>query len=1046
LRTVRSAALAAAFFVLASPAFSRPLDISQVRRSASSVRARLGMLRVSPQDCANPPRWSSPHAIPSVDKILQEPVDASAVLSSWTVRALNAPSPSAAFSLGQQLLGGTVPPPQSSLSPGNLSVLPEDLKPSVERILRAIAEAQSGLDRARAGLSVREQSEVLRYHEFPFLPAEPSTETVHSPHFKKLVFRSLDRYDQAAMMGAAGRLLRTIDGEMPRIQRWAAKGPSETLRIETPLGAVWIGSPGDDHYDAAELSSGPVLLIEPGGRNRYGSGVAAAGPGQVRIVVDFGETVAIDAADGAPSAGSGAFGIGLLYLQNPGGWKEIRTGSFSQGSAICGVGGLFLNGPGRFEAQNNAQGMGFFGVGMLINRGASGSEYRANRYAQGIGFTRGVGIFRHEGSSSSFWAGMTDPDPREPLGRVSLCQGVGYGPRAYASGGVGLCVLRGNGLRLESSYFAQGAGYWHAAGGFLLEGSSCTVKARRYDQGSGIHAAAGGFFVSGDGNHIINWGAGPACAWDQSVAWTCIFGRANKVQSEWGAGMASLNGSRSFFAVDGTDSRLDLPGLGTAQMSRDIPDYAVALIQGSGHRLKRASFKSDREARGAALTTPWGAAVLDGVVLSSSVGLFPQDWTPLPQEKNRGPEAGEGAEELEKSQTLPLDARTGKLLEIASAFTTDRETPRKALAGLVFSEEALPLLVSRVDPADFDGFIQLRVVLGLFGPAVSGPVSDSIRSERDPERKAWLLSLLGFSTAERAAPVLLEALDDPDWRVQVSAGRVLAALFDRDRSANPGRLSLFEQAESWLTSPSAENEEEFVRRLCAVSYAESAAVLSSLKFSGTEGRLRLLEAAPADINGNFESEQARKLLPILSSDRNAVLEKVRVELASSRGVSEEFGKRMAKVLAEKKSARREVLHAALLGLGKVGRTEDAGRISDYLDHSSALVREEASAALGRLGRGALSQIRSKAASPSEPLRLQALLSACKTTDADPLEILEAALKSPSILEAQTAWAVLEQLQSQVSAPQKKMRDANLGEIRSPRLRGLELQKAWLYGD
>jgi HEAT repeat protein len=481
-------------------------------------------------------------------------------------------------------------------------------------------------------------------------------------------------------------------------------------------------------------------------------------------------------------------------------------------------------------------------------------------------------------------------------------------------------------------------------------------------------------------------------------------------------------------------------------MSRDIPDYAVALIRGNGHRLKHASFKSEREARGTAFTTPWGAVVFESVVLSSSVGLSPQDWTPLPQEKTRGPESDEGAKELENSRTLPLNARTGKLLEIASAFTTDRETPRKALAGLVASEEALPFLVSRVDPADFDGFIQLRVILGLFGPSVAGPVSDSIRGERDPERKAWLLSLLGFSTADRAAPVLIEALDDPDWRVRVSAARVLAALFDRDRSANPGRLSLFEQAERWLASPSPENEDELVRRFCAVSYAEASAILSSWAFPGAEGRMKLLEAAPADINGNFEGERLRKLLPVLSSDPTAVLEKVRADLDASRSASEEFRKRMQKILADKKSQRREVLHAALLGLGKVGRTEDAGRITDYLDHSSALVREEASAALGRLGRGALSQIRSKAASPSEPLRIQALLSACKTTDTDPLEILEAALKSPSILEAQTAWAVLEQLQSQVSAPQKKMRDANLGEIRSPRLRGLELQKAWLYGD
>src|SRR5262249_53987902 len=152
------------------------------------------------------------------------------------------------------------------------------------------------------------------------------------------------------------------------------------------------------------------------------------------------------------------------------------------------------------------------------------STYTATRTGQGVGLVRGVGIMSHTGDDSDIKGGLIEPDPREPKGAVSLCQGVGYGERAYSGGGVGLASVRGDNLSVQGSYFSQGCGYWHAFGAFRLRGNNGKTQARRYDLGSGVHYAFGHFSLIGNKNRVLNWGVGPDYGWDHSMASAFIEG------------------------------------------------------------------------------------------------------------------------------------------------------------------------------------------------------------------------------------------------------------------------------------------------------------------------------------------------------------------------------------------------------------------------------------------------------------------------------------------------------------------------------------------
>ncbi|OGR82964.1 MAG: hypothetical protein A2636_06395 [Elusimicrobia bacterium RIFCSPHIGHO2_01_FULL_64_10] len=1025
--------------VLSAPVLARSAD--PVRDGIAAVRARLQLLRASPEDLSNPARWTLPHTTPHIEEFLTRPVDAPAALRDWCLAVRDSEGPGddiarAGGWLGSGEVSGT---PLRPADP-----LPGPVPEPAREILEALRMAESLIRLSIRDLSGSEREDILALHEFP--SGRSSASPLLSPRFKRAVYKSLEKFDQAGMLRAAELAARSVEKALPDIRDWSSRGSDWTPgRRKTPAGDLLIGGPGDDRYSPRDLE-GVALLIDLGGNNLYSGAAAGARTGEAKVVIDLGSEVEVDSAEPL-AAGGGVFGVGLFYLDGSSGTKTVRTGSFSQGYGLCGVGALFARGKGTFSGERYVQGSGTFGLGIFRNASGPGSAYSARLYSQGVGFTRGAGVFFHRGSDASLRAGLVDPDPREPLGATSLCQGVGYGPRAYAGGGLGICVISGDRVTLESSYFAQGAGYWHSAGAFFIEGSSNVLQARRYDQGSGIHSAAGAFFLHGDRNRAVNWGVGPAFGWDRGLGWAVVTGNENTLQADWGAGTASINRSRSFFVLSGDRNRMDLPGLGTAHFSRDSADYAVSVIRGEDNLLKSPQLPRNHNLSGTLARSPWCVLESGDLLLSPSAQFVPAKWEKLPWEEAAAQKRTDLSRELLAAGALPPPEKVERLIRIAAAFSPDKAAPRTALRDLVSLPDAeLDHIMRSLDPADFDGIIQIRAAIGAIGAESGRSILKELKETPEGERRAWLLAMLSGARAADAVPQLLAALDEPDWRIRATAVRVLGNLLSAENGSEPGRLTVLASLERALARgnghPSA--AAELARGLASKTFSESASALSAAGPRTVADRLRVLECAPEDISGNMSEDQAGGFLGLLRESGERARENVRAELERSRGLRDEVRKIIAAV-AEEEDLEPELLSSAITALGKIGNGEDALLVSGRLDHPSAMVRESASQALGLLGRPSLKYLKKAMRSPDPSMRVQALCSLAQTSEPALAAILEDGLADADPAVRRAALSVLPHLQRPLSPVREKI----LKRLRRGR-RGsaedlIDLERLFLFG-
>lgn len=1110
------AVLSALFFFGNNFIYSSENFSSSIQESLAEIKNQLPNLRIKTEDCAAPPLWDLPLIIPKIENLLHEPLSAPLYFSSWTTTVSQSQLSSHFLKLSKEILISTdedralaLPTvnydyPKFDISKSSLvkqSGLSADLINSISNIVGEIKQAVPYLKESYSNLSEEEKAAILSLHDFS--TGVKVQGSALDTEFKKKTYKSMEKFNQNLLLLSAENVMKSVDRELKNISRLITYSSasisliqdSQPVQLMTEIGKVIIGGKGNHHY-SDETMKDAVLLIDLGGENSYEGSVAGAQDGKIKVVIDFGENITIISTNTVVSAGAGVFGIGLLYLPNPSGTKTIITGSFAQGTGLCGVGGLFVNGPGNFKGERYVQGIGIFGAGIFSSRLGNNSAYEVRLYGQGVGFTRGVGIFRYDGSSATFRGGLVDPDPRESLGTTSLCQGVGYGPRGYAGGGLGLCVLNGNQLSLESSYFAQGAGYWRGAGVFSIQGNSNFVKARRYDQGSGIHSAIGSFFLHGDNNHVVNWGVGPAFGWDNGIGWTIFQGNENKVQAEWGAGTASIASARSFSVFKGNKFRLDLPGLAGAQFNRDIPDYAVSVIEGKENMLKR-SIQTSSTANGQIFVSPWGSINFQNVQLTNDVGLPKSEWARLPREEAIQKETINLVDEIKQSETLLGKEKIEKLLRVASAFTIDKINPRIALAHLLtLKENEIQSLIKSLDPADVEGFIQIRIAAGIFGETAADAILNEIENENG-KRLAFLLSLLAFAKAETATPTLLKMLNHPDWRIQATAIRVLGFIFNQDYGSSYGRMYVLNNFEKWLNSNwnVQRKKQKLSRELAGRTFAEACSILSLSGRRTVADRLFFLQSAPEDINSNLEEEKAIKLLSYVREQRKESLQNIRQELKSSYVLRETVRTKLLLILDQiidqspsfffrtsghpersegsteypsvtmppqdkrpqntvspqiikdkQKSFPKELIHSVIVALGNIGNEQDAEKISKFLSHESALVREGASAALGRIGKHSLKFLEKEFDSSNITIKIHALLSVTQTSDPALLPILEKGLRDKNAQVQKTALSAIEQLTPAFSKQQQQLRK----KIKTLNPQNLSddilLQKRFLYGN
>lgn len=272
-----------------------------------------------------------------------------------------------------------------------------------------------------------------------------------------------------------------------------------TTSIETPLGRIGIGGPGNDVYLGTY-----AFIIDVGGDDIYrfnthgdtAKSIASQQP--LTCIIDLdGNDVYLG---GDFSIGSGVGGIGIVVDVD--GNDQYSAGNFSLGCGLFGIGIVHdMAGDDVYTSGQNTQGAGIFGIGLLFD--SNGNDiYKAHAQAQGFGATRGVGILADRSGNDNYIASSPFVDAlRYYEHYTTFTQGAGLGYRPLASGGIGILVdLEGND-GYTTDIYGQGTAYWFALGALADYEGEDHYQGYQYAQGAGIHFATG-VLIDSVGNDI----------------------------------------------------------------------------------------------------------------------------------------------------------------------------------------------------------------------------------------------------------------------------------------------------------------------------------------------------------------------------------------------------------------------------------------------------------------------------------------------------------------------------------------------------------------
>ena len=995
--------------------------------SGQSFDKALSRVRAGRQDLAiRADRWDTGLKLPVVEALLEDPLRAPGVLDGWSHSLSSASSLSAMTAFAARLLESDeqAGKPAGPAAPSESVVLPSTTAAqAINGILAAMTAAQTLVDRSVASLRPEERELAAR-------TVSAMIQSEYASRKEEEALQAAARFDQGGMMSAAALAAGAVEAAWPVLQAHASemRGFPRT-RFKSTLGDVVVSGPGDDLYDAEDLG-GVALLVDFGGVSRYRAPPAAAAAGQQRVVIDLSADVRVETSSASASAGSGIFGVGLLYLPNGQGRKSIFAGDFSLGAGLFGVGGLFLRGQdSRLEGGRFTSGAGAFGLGLFYCEGDS-ATITADLAGQGYAFTRGVGIFALRGSGAHLDCGLRYPDGREASAMISLCQGTGYGPRAFAAGGVGLASIQGDGSQLRSSYFAQGSGYWHGLGGLFLTGAGNRLQARRYCQGAGVHTAVGALFFKGDHNQMRDWGVGPGFGWDYGVGLLLGEGDGNSLGSDWGSGRGDMDG-HGLIAIRGRGNRLALTDLGSGALRRGAPSYGLVAVDGEDNRYKPAAL------------SPWGFVQGDGLDADAGLEPAPADWPPVARQAAQERDRARLTLRFAQAQNLPLDRRLGAWLSILAEGSLDSSAAMNtavAVLGLAPGEGAA--LARWVDPQRFDEFIWLRVFLPAFGQAAALALAQELMTSSGM-RKALLLGSLAGGRVADAVGAAEAASADRDWRVRRAGVVALGALFDREEGEEPGRLRLLAASESICRSAAAgqagTRREDILPRIGAKYLWDFFSVLALDAGAPAADRIKVFVKArnPFD-RMDLESEAGKEFVRALRERAAAYGSAIRTELEDSSRLEARGRQAFLRSLRDPEP---EVVQAGIIALGQLGREPDAGRVASFLDSDRALLREAAAAALGKMGSAASGEIRRRLRAFEPRVRALAALAAAQSGSADVLPLLKEAFQDP---EAEVRRTAVDGL-SAVQDPWRPRRKDFLPQLRSLEATDADLQVRWAAG-
>jgi hypothetical protein len=391
-----------------------------------------------------------------------------------------------------------------------------------------------------------------RINEGEYLYDDPQVARERS---NRHLLQLLSAVNRAKVAEAAELVMGRLQVLAPALAAAAEKDGRDGLLIakDTPAGRIEIWGRGDTRH-----TTRCAFCFDLAGDDDWVDCAGAADLDHpVSITIDWSGNDTYTST--SPFSQGGALGgIGILW--DHAGDDEYVARTWSQGCGVAGL-GLLMDDGGRdvYHGQEECQGVGFAGAGVLVDGGNDDDLYTGVRFCQGVGFPGGVGALIEKGGNDRYvCTGRYDSEYGEPGLFSGWGQGVGFGFRNIASGGIGILYdLAGDDV-YEAGNFSQGGGYFYGWGILRDDAGNDRYIGSRYAQGFAAHQAVG-TFLDGCGNDLYQCHSSVAdgISWDEtSVVFHDMGGDDVYERSgQWLAG-AAMNGM-VLFRDDGGNDRFE---------------------------------------------------------------------------------------------------------------------------------------------------------------------------------------------------------------------------------------------------------------------------------------------------------------------------------------------------------------------------------------------------------------------------------------------------------------------------------------------------------
>ena len=311
-----------------------------------------------------------------------------------------------------------------------------------------------------------------------------------------------------------------------------------------------VGGKGDNTYDMTLIAQ----VFDLGGNDTYFANDFVIGN---RKVVDLGGN---DIYTGTEKQGPAAGLFGTWIIDDRSGDDRYGKvgGTFSTGAGCFGVGMIVdRGGNDSYIGTQWSIGAGVYGAGIVMDLGEGDDEYFGEFLTIGVGGPRGFGFVFDERGDEVYKADGPKPSIYDtPDVYCAFSQGLGFGYRKYAAGGIGiLCDVAGDD-KYEAGEFSQGGAYYHGLGILRDFSGDDSYQGNRYAQGFGVHQAFGVLIDdAGDDSYWAMTAADQGSAWD--IAAGCLLDKSGDdsyTANGMTQGSAAMQGIAYLLDLDGKDS------------------------------------------------------------------------------------------------------------------------------------------------------------------------------------------------------------------------------------------------------------------------------------------------------------------------------------------------------------------------------------------------------------------------------------------------------------------------------------------------------------